>query len=108
MEAQKYYFSVLLEEKKDYEEEMNTEAVSEELLSVDSQMVNWISQQTPEKMRKTIHLKRSPFLETYSTATVLTHMVNHSTYHRGQLLALRQQMGMSTAPKLDYYRFFIN
>ncbi|MEL6257085.1 MAG: DinB family protein [Bacteroidota bacterium] len=108
MEAEKYYFSILLEEKKEYQEEMSTEAVFEELLEIDDQMVKWLSQQAPEGMGKIIHLKRSPFLETYSTATILTHTVNHSTYHRGQLLALRQQLGMSAAPKLDYYRFFIN
>ena len=107
MEAQKYYFSILREEEETYEEEMETKIVFEELAKIDRELISWLSRQPIDTLDKIISLKRSPFVETYTVATLLTHMVNHSTYHRGQLIALRHQLGMSEAPKVDYYRYFI-
>lgn len=107
MEAEKYYFSILQKREEEYEKVMSTEKICTELLKIDENLLGWLSVQDPEVMDETISLKRSPFIETYSTATILTHMVNHSTYHRGQLVALRHQLGMSDAPKTDYYRYLI-
>ena len=107
MEAQKYYFSILREEEETYEEEIETKIVFEELAKIDRELISWLSSQPIDTIDKIISLKRSPFVEAYTVATLLTHMVNHSTYHRGQLIALRHQLGMSEAPKVDYYRYFI-
>ena len=107
MEAEKYYFSILRKREEQYEELMTTEKIFEELQTIDKDLLVWLSGQSSDAMAQTISLKRSPFVETYAVATLITHLVNHSTYHRGQLVALRHQLGMSDAPKVDYYRYFI-
>ena len=107
METEKYYFAILREETEEYEKRMPTEKIFEELLQIDKDLLAWLVLQPTDMMDKTISLKRSPFIETYSTATILTHLLNHSTYHRGQLVAFRHQLGMSIPPKTDYYRYFI-
>ena len=107
LEAEKYYFSILRQQEEVYEETMTTEAIYEELLEVDKVLLAWLLRQNAGIMDEIISLKRSPFVERYSVATLITHLVNHTTYHRGQLVALRHQLGMSTAPKVDYYRYFI-
>ena len=107
MEAEKYYLSILREREEDYEKTMTTKKIFKELSKVDKELVEWVAAQAPEVMDKTISLKRSPFIETYSTATIIMHMVNHGTYHRGQLIAFRHQLEMSEAPRVDYYRYFI-
>lgn len=107
MEAKKYYLSILLGIEEQYESDMEIENIFEELLDIDSKLVAWLSLQNEEDVNRIIKIKRSPVLETYSVAEIITHMINHSTYHRGQLIALRHQLDMSEAPKTDYYRYLI-
>jgi uncharacterized damage-inducible protein DinB len=49
-----------------------------------------------------VNLKGEPW--SYPLADVLTHCVNHGTYHRGQLTHLLRDLGM-TAPGTDYIRY---
>ena len=107
MEAEKYYFSILQGKTEEYEKVMATEKIIEELLKIDEGLLVWLSLQDEGFMDEVISLKRSPFVETYSVATLITHLVNHTTYHRGQLVALRRQLDISDVPKTDYYRYFI-
>lgn len=41
---------------------------------------------------------------TYSLADMFTHLVNHSTYHRGQLITMLRQIG-AKAPSTDFLLF---
>ena len=107
MEAEKYYFSLLRQEEETYDLTMETHKVFEELVRIDQELLEWVLSQEADEMGKEISLQRSPVMETYTVATLLTHLVNHSTYHRGQLIALRHQLEMTQAPKVDYYRYFI-
>lgn len=107
METEKYYFAILRQEDEQYEQQMTTEKIFEELTEIDDRLIEWLSSKDEDEMSKIITLKRSPFVENYSIATIITHLINHSTYHRGQLVALRHQLGMESAPKTDYYRFII-
>ena len=107
METEKYYFSIILQKEESYPKEMRTDKIFDQLKKIDLSILHWLSLQEDVDINKTISLKRSPFVETYTIATIITHLINHSTYHRGQLVALRHQLGMSDAPKTDYYRFMI-
>lgn len=107
MEAELYYFSILRQSEETYPEELTTEQIFEQLLEIDEQLLNWLKPQAPAIMDNIITLKRAPFTETYTTATIITHMVNHTTYHRGQVVAVRHQLAMPAPPKMDYYRYFI-
>jgi uncharacterized damage-inducible protein DinB len=42
---------------------------------------------------------------TYSLAQMLLHVVNHSTYHRGQVAAMLRQLG-TAPPATDYLVYF--
>ncbi|MFN3529375.1 MAG: DinB family protein [Bacteroidia bacterium] len=37
-----------------------------------------------------------------SQADILLHVLNHSTYHRGQLISLGRQAGLESPPRTDY------
>ncbi|MBX2876219.1 MAG: DinB family protein [Saprospiraceae bacterium] len=107
MEAEKYYLSILRQQEESYEKHMTTEAIFEEIRRIDQMLISWHDAESAKSMERIISLKRSPFVEKYTAATLITHLLNHSNYHRGQLLALRHQLGMSDAPQIDYYRYFI-
>jgi uncharacterized damage-inducible protein DinB len=107
MDAQTYYLSILQVTEGNYEEELPTDKVFDQLIELDKQLVAWFSNKKAGLLDQKISLKRSPVVETYTVATLITHMINHSTYHRGQLVAMRHQLGISEPPKTDYYRYFI-
>ena len=107
LNAEKYYLSILRQTTVQYEKEMTTEEIFTQLLETDQVLVGWFSHQESTVVEQTVQFKRSPYVETYTVAALLTHIVNHTTYHRGQLVALRPQLGLSAPPQTDYYRYFI-
>ncbi|MEL6194549.1 MAG: DinB family protein [Bacteroidota bacterium] len=107
LDAQLYYFSILTKAEGTYEKDLSTKVIFDQLLEVDGLLVDWIQSRSAEWMDEEISLKRSPFVETYSVATLITHLLNHSTYHRGQIVAMRYQLGIDAPPRTDYYRYII-
>lgn len=60
---------------------------------------------TPERLAQPlsyVSFKGDPF--TYPLGETLTHLVNHGTYHRGQVVTLLRQLGKSPA-STDYARY---
>ena len=106
MEAETYYFSILKGDVGEYFDELPTEQIFKKLLAVDLQLLVWFLKQEPGIVSKVISLKRSPYEEQYNVATLISHMVNHGTYHRGQIIAAHRQLGLSMPPKTDYYWMF--
>ena len=107
METEVYYFSLIKGVEANYYEILSTEEIFRQLSEVNRELVHWYSQREPEVVGKIISIKRSPIEERYTVASLITHLVNHSTYHRGQIVAMRHQLGITTPPKTDYYRMFI-
>ena len=106
MEAEPYYFSILKGTEARYFDELSNEQVFEKLLETNERLLHWYLNENPEIVEKIISIKRSPYEERYSVATLLSHIVNHGTYHRGQIISLRHQLGISDPPKTDYYWMF--
>lgn len=106
MEAETYYLSILSGVKAEYFDELSTDQVFIKLLEADQQLIFWFQKQSIEIVDKVISLKRSPHIEKYNVGTIITHMVNHSTHHRGQIITARHQLGISKPPKTDYYWMF--
>lgn len=62
---------------------------------------------TPERLAQPlsyVSFKGDPF--TYPLGETLTHLVNHGTYHRGQVATLVRQLGKSPATT-DYSRYLV-
>ena len=106
MEAETYYLSILKGTDGEYFNQLPTEELFDKLLAVDLELLNWFQAQDPAICDKEIKLKRSPFEERYSHATILSHVINHNTFHRGQVIAARHQLGILKPPKTDYYWMF--
>ena len=72
-------------------------------LSKSKEMMQWIEQcdeQSLTIMCRYHNLKGDPF-ET-PVADILMHCLNHSTYHRGQLITMLRQAGHSKVPGTDF------
>jgi uncharacterized damage-inducible protein DinB len=69
-----------------------------------NQYLNWFSQQTD--LEKTL-LLNNPFAGVRQTsfAEMILHLVNHGTYHRGNISTMLRQLGHASVMN-DYFRFW--
>jgi len=107
LQAEAYYASIIMGRKGMNDDALSMQDMFGVLLSIDRQLLEWAKSISEEALIKNIRLNRSPIEEQYSIAELLTHLTNHSSYHRGQLLALRGQLSLPPAPKIDFYRYVL-
>ena len=68
----------------------------------------FVSALTPEKLGATISYSSfagESFTRVLSDA--LVHLVNHGTYHRGQIRGLYEQLGLGEFPETDLMRYYM-
>ena len=79
------------------------EAACDEWLTVSRQLLEMVEQTNPVKLSHTVAYYNSQ--KQYGKLTVreiLMHVFNHATYHRGQLVTLLRQVGVTKIPGTDY------
>lgn len=65
-------------------------------------IADFVSGKSPEFLASKYHyksLKGDPFYEPYENS--LYHIVNHGTYHRGQLITMLHEVGVDNLPSTD-------
>ena len=73
---------------------------------IERQQVEFFRSLTAPDLERRISYENPPGTPwTYALAQMLHHVVNHSTYHRGQIAAMLRQLG-ATPPSTDYLVFF--
>jgi uncharacterized damage-inducible protein DinB len=74
------------------------------MLLQSQQWLAWINEMTEGSLKEMLHyksLKGEPFSQPLSD--IALHVCNHGTYHRGQLVNMLRQLGVTTAiPQTDY------
>ncbi|MCB0640741.1 MAG: DinB family protein [Phaeodactylibacter sp.] len=82
------------------------QAVIKGLTDHSRQFMDFIHQQAPAWFGSTIHYDTTSGKAFYQPAwQILHHCMNHSTYHRGQVITLLRQLGMETVPQTDYIHY---
>lgn len=68
--------------------------------------IEWVRQATPVKLEHVVayHDSRKQYYKS-SVIDILTHVFNHATYHRGQLVTLLRQSSFGKIPDTDYSVF---
>lgn len=73
---------------------------------VQREQVEFLQQRTAADLERLIGYENPPGTRwTYTLGQMLQHVVNHSTYHRGQVAAMLRQLG-TVPPPTDYLVFF--
>ena len=103
MESETYYLSILTGREAEYPKELPNHEIFTRFLEVDRHLLNWFKVQAPSFLDNEIKIKRSPYEECYTVATIISHVLNHSTFHRGQVVAARQELTLPPPPKTDFY-----
>jgi uncharacterized damage-inducible protein DinB len=81
------------------------QAVTAQLAAIEAERATWLATQTDADLTRVISyhaLDGQPFA--HPLGKLMRHVVNHSTYHRGQMATQLRQLGQ-TPPNTDFTRF---
>ncbi len=78
------------------------EEIFEGLLNRSRILAEKIASYTEAELLKPIKVESPWFNSTQPRYKYLLHLVNHSTYHRGQLVTIGRNLGFTDAPMTDY------
>lgn len=64
---------------------------------------DWVNEAPEIQLTHTIHFQdRKGHPQKIQVADMIIHVVNHTSYHRGQLITLLRQQGLTKLPQTDY------
>ena len=107
MEA--YWFAIITEtnefEQRYGLEDLDAEEVFTGIINRSTLLAEKIKSYTEAELEERIKVV-SPWVDTeQSRADYLQHLFNHSTYHRGQVVTIGRNVGLTDAPSTDYLFF---
>jgi len=107
-----YWFS-LITQQADVEdrygvEDLKAAEVFEGLINRSTQLADAIKSLTEADLQEQIKVVAPWFEANLSRAEYLQHLVNHSTYHRGQIVTIGRNAGLTDAPMTDYLFYSIS
>lgn len=87
-------------------EEMSIREITNLWLSKSQEIISFIENKTEEELLEMLHYKNiagQSFIS--SVRDIMQHVVNHGTYHRGQIITMLRQAGFSKLFPTDYIVF---
>lgn len=103
-QTQSYWLSVIQKDKdfKPHSPNGSTEEIFQILVSQSEKIVHYIEQMTSEEVQEN-NLVVNPWFEcNYPNFEYIMQCMNHSTYHRGQVVTMGRILGITDAPMTDY------
>lgn len=86
----------------DSEAELSTQDVFDQFVYQSEELAAHIQTMDEEKMQESIHLVTPWFESNQPQFEFIHHCMNHSTYHRGQIVTIGRNLGLTDAPMTDY------
>ena len=85
----------------------NTSFIADGMIKESKLFVDYIESLTTSDLDRTIcySLIIPEILEERSAWMIIHHIMNHSTYHRGQLVTMSRELGITDPPKTDFIQY---
>jgi uncharacterized damage-inducible protein DinB len=84
----------------------STKDVFEGALRISAQFNDFVQQMSPADFEEICDFKLlNGTADSRAKAFMIQHCMNHSTYHRGQVVTLGRQLGMTEPPSTDFMRY---
>ncbi len=81
----------------------NTKQISEDIILSSTYYIDKLQAINESELHENIDYKLlSGDTGTSSTFNIIHHVMNHSTYHRGQLVTMGRELGFTDPPKTDF------
>ncbi|WP_264531632.1 DinB family protein [Flavobacterium sp. N502540] len=104
-ETEEYWFSIIAEIPQPERREavdLNKDEIFEGLLSTSTKLAAFITSLSDEQLLKTIKIENPWFQCEQPVSDYLLQVVNHGTYHRGQIVTIGRNVGITDASNTDY------
>jgi uncharacterized damage-inducible protein DinB len=83
------------------------EDVFEGIIAHSEDFIAYINTLSEQQLVETVHLKTPWFEANRSRFEYIHHTMNHSTYHRGQLVTIGRNAGLTDAPMTDFNYYLL-
>lgn len=104
-DAQNFYLSVLKETTMTKEWDKTSLHAIEQLVAQSSEFMLYTSQLNEKALNEPRTIQTKVLSGTFSQAQLIHHTMNHSTFHRGQIITIGHQLNMSKAPATDLFHY---
>lgn len=86
-------------------EDLQVDAVIEGIVAESQALMNYVSTLSEAELLEEVHLDTPWVSGEMPRFEFLQHVLNHSTYHRGQIITIGRVLGLTDAPMTDYNFF---
>ncbi|MXO06329.1 DinB family protein [Flavobacterium sp. HBTb2-11-1] len=103
--TEEYWFSVISENdmaEKKPESELSKEEIFEGLLNSSTRLKHLINSLSEEDLMKEVKITNPWFECELPVSDYLLQVINHGTYHRGQIVTMGRNIGITDASNTDY------
>jgi len=108
-QVQEYWFSIIRKSEPGYSEFDGTiDEIYNRIIDQSEEMVSYIDSLNEERIAEKIKVDSPWFKCNFNNFEYIMHVVNHGTYHRGQLTSIGRRLGFTDAPMTDYNFFNID
>ncbi|RZJ49532.1 MAG: damage-inducible protein DinB [Chryseobacterium sp.] len=103
-ETEEYWYSVIAETAFERKENvaLSTREIFEGLLQSSTKLAECIKSLSEEELSKEIKIENPWFQCELPLSEYLLQVVNHGTYHRGQIVTIGRNIGITDASNTDY------
>lgn len=110
LQTQGFWLQIIRNEHpiKDDFEALSLAALMNRVVMESLQLSEFVSKLSEDELGRKLHLK-SPWFESHQARfELIMHVVNHNSYHRGQITSIGRSLGYTDAPMTDYSYFLLN
>ena len=104
LESEKYWYSILAETnfKQTEKEFISKDETLNELLKCSEQLAELINSYSEEDLFKKVKIDSPWFQSDLAKYEYLQHVINHGLFHRGQIVTIARNVGITDIPMTDY------
>lgn len=109
-QTERYWLSIIKKQDQQTYSEFNgtMQEVFDALLKTSGQLAACINAMTDETVQERTFIESPWFSCDFRNFEYIMHFVNHSTYHRGQVITIGRNLGFTDAPMTDYNLYNID
>lgn len=105
LDGQIFYYCVLKEQSNEKFLKNNVEEIFKGLIEQSEVFIDYVKNQ--ETLNDFRFLKTKTLKGRFTQFELIQHCMNHSTFHRGQVITIGHQLGLTKAPSTDMLFYFI-
>ncbi|SIO49913.1 DinB family protein [Chitinophaga niabensis] len=111
LQAQQYWLSIIRRDETpniNWEESKTLEEVFSAIVAQSEEFVAFLDSMSAEQIDEKTMVVSPWFQSDFANFEYIMHVVNHGTYHRGQITTIGRNLGFTDAPMTDYNFFNIH